>query len=409
MARRSRLIARRKMLGCGQEELAHRLGLDVSTVRRWERGTSNPAPWHRRPLAEALDVDLGTLDELLAAPAAPTAGPDQDGDDLNRREFTTGAVLAAIGLPDAIRRLLSGGDRPLTHDDVRALAAAVDDLRARDSAVGGGALCDVAVAMHDRVTTWLRHGSHAREITATLKVLAGDLGAQVGWLAYDAGRLQLAHRYLQDTIIHARLTDYRALEVRSMASMCLVLNRLGDPRQSLQSADAALRIVGPEAPPRVGALLHQRAAGAHARLGDSGGFARSVAAAELAFDRARDDDPAWTRFVSPGELTGLAGQSQMILGRPDQAAAAFRTVTETPDPAHHRNAVYYTVQLAHALSRQGDGAQAAAVGLGVLPEVVALHSGRTRRDLHQLRAGLSDASSPAAQDFVDAYDEAVRT
>ena len=70
--RRDRLAARRRALGLTQEDLAGLLGVERSTVGRWERGTTQPLPWIRPKLARALQVPAGQLAELLdGAPAGP--------------------------------------------------------------------------------------------------------------------------------------------------------------------------------------------------------------------------------------------------------------------------------------------------------------------------------------------------
>jgi tetratricopeptide (TPR) repeat protein/transcriptional regulator with XRE-family HTH domain len=80
--RRVRLAARRRALGLTQEDLAARLGIERSTVVRWERGTTQPLPSIRLKLAKALQVPPGQLAELLGGPAParpddqwPTAAP----------------------------------------------------------------------------------------------------------------------------------------------------------------------------------------------------------------------------------------------------------------------------------------------------------------------------------------------
>jgi tetratricopeptide (TPR) repeat protein/DNA-binding XRE family transcriptional regulator len=78
-AARRRLAGRRKALGLTQEALADLMGVERSTVVRWERGETAPLPWVRPKLARALRVSADRLEELLAAgaPAAPdaVAGP----------------------------------------------------------------------------------------------------------------------------------------------------------------------------------------------------------------------------------------------------------------------------------------------------------------------------------------------
>lgn len=102
MDRRQELAARREAMGFTQESLAQKLGVEASTVGRWERGTLTPQPWRRPRIASELKLSLSELDTLLnpstsgATPAAAT---------ISRREvmrdtaLLTGTVLAHRWLP----------------------------------------------------------------------------------------------------------------------------------------------------------------------------------------------------------------------------------------------------------------------------------------------------------------------
>jgi transcriptional regulator with XRE-family HTH domain len=70
-AKRDRLAQRRKAAGLTQEQLAAELGVERTTVVRWERGQTQPQPWLRPRLAKALGVSADRIEELLAADAAP--------------------------------------------------------------------------------------------------------------------------------------------------------------------------------------------------------------------------------------------------------------------------------------------------------------------------------------------------
>jgi transcriptional regulator with XRE-family HTH domain len=78
--KRQRLAQRRKAVGLSQEALADVLGVERSTVVRWEAGETEPLPWIRPKLAGALRVSVDQLGELLGrtGPAAlrqPAAEP----------------------------------------------------------------------------------------------------------------------------------------------------------------------------------------------------------------------------------------------------------------------------------------------------------------------------------------------
>ena len=64
--RRQRLSQRRKAVGLTQESLAQRLGVERSTVTRWEAGDTEPLPSIRPHVARVLQVSADQLTELLA-------------------------------------------------------------------------------------------------------------------------------------------------------------------------------------------------------------------------------------------------------------------------------------------------------------------------------------------------------
>jgi tetratricopeptide (TPR) repeat protein/transcriptional regulator with XRE-family HTH domain len=70
-SRRGRLARRRKAVGLTQEQLAERLGVERTTVARWERGETAPLPWLRPRLAKALGISADRIEELLAGGDAP--------------------------------------------------------------------------------------------------------------------------------------------------------------------------------------------------------------------------------------------------------------------------------------------------------------------------------------------------
>jgi transcriptional regulator with XRE-family HTH domain len=71
--KRHGLVRRRRALGFTQESLAEALGVERSTVRRWESAESAPIPFLRPRLARLLRVNAEELDELLTV--TPGAAP----------------------------------------------------------------------------------------------------------------------------------------------------------------------------------------------------------------------------------------------------------------------------------------------------------------------------------------------
>ena len=75
-SRRVRLAQRRKELGKSQEVLAREIGVERTTVARWECGSTEPSVWCRAPLAAAMGIPIEDLDDLLrGADVLPTPLP----------------------------------------------------------------------------------------------------------------------------------------------------------------------------------------------------------------------------------------------------------------------------------------------------------------------------------------------
>jgi transcriptional regulator with XRE-family HTH domain len=103
--KRMRLQRRRKSAGLSQEELAYRLGVDPSTVWRWEAGETEPSAWHRPRLGKVLGISRAELEILFedaetVQTETPTDAPGRDRDtesciedEVNRRN-----LLKALGL-----------------------------------------------------------------------------------------------------------------------------------------------------------------------------------------------------------------------------------------------------------------------------------------------------------------------
>jgi transcriptional regulator with XRE-family HTH domain len=137
-AKRQRLAARRKAVGLTQEQLAERLGVECSTVVRWEGGETVPLPWIRPKLGRALHVSIEQLNELLTLepahqPGTVVSAVDEHGIHIEQlrqeqtpttiptNDMTTVAVGQAMAalLAEAYARLATAGALPFP-DGLRA-------------------------------------------------------------------------------------------------------------------------------------------------------------------------------------------------------------------------------------------------------------------------------------------------
>jgi transcriptional regulator with XRE-family HTH domain len=103
-ARRQRLAARRRAAGFSQEQLAGHLGVERSTVIRWESGETAPQPWLRPKIASALLVSIEQLDELLDENGLSDSDTDSRLDHAQRRPASADLVTVAL-VRDQVQRL----------------------------------------------------------------------------------------------------------------------------------------------------------------------------------------------------------------------------------------------------------------------------------------------------------------
>ncbi|MGW6459237.1 helix-turn-helix domain-containing protein [Streptomyces sp. NPDC055078] len=77
-SKRHRLVQRRKSCGYSQESFAEAVGVDRTTVHRWEGGKARPQPWMRPGIAKVLGLTADELDSLLV-PVTSTEPTFPDG------------------------------------------------------------------------------------------------------------------------------------------------------------------------------------------------------------------------------------------------------------------------------------------------------------------------------------------
>jgi len=392
--------------------------IDRKYLGRLERGEVRwPNARYRQALREILGV---SSDRLLGFHSANSARTAKELEPVDRRSFFKAAAASGMAIAgrDHLWRAeladdgLRGPNAEPDHDgDLQALVARVEQLERNDARVGGGGdQLKEAVTLYKRVTGWRNDGTRSVRLDDALSRLQGDIGGWAGWLAYDAGKLAGASRYLTATIVHARTSDLPDIEIRAMSYLVLLLNRKGQHRDALQCAEAAQRIAAQGAPRKVRSLLHMRAAASHAALADARSYQAEVAAAYRSFEREQSmPDPLWAQFVTETELQGLCGDSLTVLGQHERAADSFRAISESPDPRFRRNRAYYSSKLAASLLAQGDVAEASTLALAVLPEVTSLESYRVRSIIDGVAQGVTPHQDavPAARDLLYAYGEAL--
>ncbi|MFI1930877.1 helix-turn-helix transcriptional regulator [Streptomyces sp. NPDC020330] len=399
------LTERRRALGYSQEELAHLLGVNRTTVGRWESGRVYPQPPQRRGLAAALEVSLEGLDALIGPPrsaARETVGhqPSEplnagDPDEMIRRAFlrilTVSGALTALPVDEA-EALADGvrGGVPAAFTRMNSHLWQVYQLSRAKGAV--------YPVVRDQLAALNEAFADHRGSTRPLLNAAADLFQLAGEVAFDANRYADASAsYLLAASVSkdAQAYDLWACALVRHAYVDMSERRY---RQAAQMLGAAERLAG-----RGDRNLSTRhwvasvRAEAEAALGDLDACEHAMERAEAVRDlSAYSANGGWLRFDG-ARLAEERGARYVQLGRLDLAEEALeRALAQTalaPGQSYRRRGAVLTDMAAIGAKRR-DADQVVAYGKEAVGLARASESGYVARRLQ----GLCDEFGPLRRD-----------
>lgn len=405
-ARRDGLARRRAAKGFTQETLAEHLGLERSTVGRWERGTGTPQPWNQPDLAKALGLTQDALanllrpDQLAGSPVCrPTVldvaykvatefnWPDWHeagqasvleppwsitgtmqvlhevaGGTMDRRGFLiiTGTTLA--GLADRWGSALTGdvspisGALPVQHDPrlsttvLDRLDHRLSDLRRLDDEFGGRELHQLAVAEFRWLTRLADQAQYNSSTGQRLFNLVTEAARLCGWLHFDAAHHAAAQSYYVAALRSSASANDALTGAHVLACMSFQATLTGHHQEAIALIDAAEDRTKHTATPRLRALLASRNARAYAKAGDAASCGRALNEAERRLDATTPGttEPDWIYFFDQAELDAQAAACWVDLRQPTKARPLIDNALNTMNPQYVRDRTIYQVRSAEA-------------------------------------------------------------
>jgi len=323
------------------------------------------------------------------ASARSTPATREGSESVLRREFfksSAGAGLV-LGLPE-LTQIKTG--RHIGRDVPDQLRHRTARLRRLDDVLGGGDTYRVYLGEYQATKTMLREGSYTKETGRALLSVLSEQAQQAGWAAFDAGNHTDARSLYEDS--HQAATEAKDAALAGNALAFLAYQKINTDRSAgIKTAVQACRTAGPDAPPGVRALLHERLAWAYAVAGNASETERALNIAEGALSESDGSpQPDWSSWVDRNELQIMTGRCWTELRRPLRAVPVLEDVLTRYDDAHARDKSLYLSWLADSYLAAGEIEQATAITSRVLELSAGVASVRPRQRLAPILQQLSD-------------------
>jgi transcriptional regulator with XRE-family HTH domain len=369
--RRDGLARRRAAMGFTQETLAERLGIERSTVGRWERGTGTPQPWNQPDLATALELAPAALADLLCSANPKTSSA-----------ITYEVSTAMVGH-------LSSRDDP-DLGVVAKIQATAQAFQAADRRVGGGILYP-SVARYINLEIGPRlldpgGGIHGPALFAA----AASMTEIAGWMSHDGGHDVLAHQYFDRAFRLATAAHNQALAGNACASMAHLAIELDQADNALRIATVGLdRTRETPGAQRLLARLHSMRARAFALRGERTSCTHELDAAERILTAANETAADWIAHFDDASLSSEAALCFLQLAEHGEAERQAREVIRLRSGDRVRSRAFGQLTLANVLMEAGRPDEAASLGQEVCQLTTSLSSARVVQRLNELGHSLA--------------------
>lgn len=401
-SRRTGLAQRRRAAGFSQERLAETLGIDRSTVVRWEAGDTEPQPWLRPKLAATLGISQNELQMLLAEIGSqgiergvgdPRWNLRQgDRDDMPRRELLrvfslAGAVVAGTDLAGSLEPSQDGHEQQPASGSLEEAAAFNEHLwRTFAMSTTKRSVLPLVREHLNALITTLQRSRHAAT-RHRLCELVSDLFQLAGEVFFDSEHYTFAAHCYTLAAQAAREAGARDLWACALTRHAFIGVYEGEFAESVPLLDlaAGLAVRGdPALSTRFWVSAVQ--AEAWAGLGETTAAERALDSAEGVHSLAgTSHNGGWLRFDG-SRLPEQRGTCYVLLEQPARAEAALQAASKLGISPRRRGCVL--VDLASVGLQRRDIGQVVVHATAALQIAERTESGVIRRKLQRLQERL---------------------
>ncbi|QWF85887.1 helix-turn-helix domain-containing protein [Amycolatopsis sp. CA-230715] len=283
--KRQRLARARRAAGYTQESLATQLGVDPTTVSKWENGRFEPQPHKRPKLAKLLRVSPNRLEELLTS-SSPTLPVTERSQSSKESTIVPSKTTAFARLDDRY---------------VESIRSRIQELVRMDMQFGGDYSSNIALNLFRSSVRKLGKAEMSPTIESDLYSAIGELGELTGWLLFDTQKHDLVRKVNNEALHLLRMAGDRSNEILTLQNMSMHAGFLNRATEAKHLADMVLETN--RLSPRLRALFLTRKARALALGGDDSSAIRTFEmATSLHLEGVRDNDPGWTWWITNEEL-----------------------------------------------------------------------------------------------------------
>ncbi|WP_328402639.1 transcriptional regulator [Streptomyces sp. NBC_00390] len=299
------------------------------------------------------------------------------------------------------------GTTRVSMADIKMLRAARAHYELMYRKAGGVAVRARVVGFLNAQTAPLLRGAYSDALGRQLHRATGGLVAVAGICAYDSDAHGLAQRYFHQALRLAKASGDRGLGAYVIALLVNQSLYMGEYRQAVAFAEAALRAAGHQITPALAADLYAMQAKAYAHLGDSGSALRCIHCAESEAERIRPGhEPDETGYVQPGLVNVQVAEALLSLG--DLTVAREHATAAVGTPAHDRGRVHRLAMLSQIEMRAGEMDRAARTAAEMVERARGMESQRLRDRLRAVRRALAASGCADAEEAAELIDGALR-
>ncbi|MFG2172975.1 transcriptional regulator [Streptomyces niveus] len=235
----------------------------------------------------------------------------------------------------------------------------------------------------------------------------GGLVAVAGICAYDSDAQGLAQRYFHQALRLAKASGDAGLGAYAVALLVNQSLFMGEYRQAVAFAEAALRTAGRAITPALAADLYAMQAKSYALLGDGRAARECIGRAESEAGRIRPgQEPDETGYVEPGLVAVQVAEALLSLG--ELTAARSHAAEAVGAPAHDRGRVHRLAMLSQIELRQGEPDRAARTAREMAERARGMESQRLRDRMTVVRLGLMESGNAEATEAAGYIARALR-